>query len=198
MVGNTVAMVSPMASDLTARLAATVRAARTERNMSVSAFAQFAGVSRAMISKIERAEVQPTAVLLARLSSALGLTLSELISRAEQDRPRVSRAGAQPEWTDPVSGYRRRAVSPSAGGPVELVEVSLPPGARVDMEEGTYALVSQQIWVLDGHLRFHEGDLVHELDRGDCLQLGAPAPCAFVNPAETECRYLVVVAKLRT
>ncbi|MEV4753605.1 helix-turn-helix domain-containing protein [Micromonospora sp. NPDC049559] len=185
-----------MSDDLTARLAVVVREARTERGLSVNGFADFSGVSRAMISKIERAEVQPTAALLARLSAALGLTLSELIARAETGQPRLARAAEQPIWTDPETGYRRRAVSPPGDGPLELVEVVLPPGARVDVAAGTYAFISQQIWVLDGQLRFHEGDAVHELEAGDCLQLGPPAPCSFVNATGRDCRYLVALAKL--
>jgi transcriptional regulator with XRE-family HTH domain len=148
-----------------------------------------------MIGKIERGEVQPTAALLGRLSAALGMTLSELIARAEGDDRRLVRAADQAVWTDPDSGYRRRAVSPPVGGPLELVEVDLPAGAEVELAADTYAFIHQQIWVLEGHLRFREGDEVHELDAGDCLQLGDPAPCAFVNPTRDRCRYLVALAK---
>lgn len=163
--------------------------------MSVAALAEQSGVSRAMIGKIERGEVQPTAALLARLSGTLGLTLSELIARAEGDHRRLSRAAEQEVWVDPDTGYRRRAISPPAGGPLELVEVELPPAARVPMAADTYAFIHQQIWVLDGRLSFLEGDDVHELDAGDCLQLGDPAPCVFVNATREPCRYLVAIAK---
>ena len=30
---------------------------------------------------------------------------------------------------------------------------------------------------------------------GDCLALGPPMPCAFVNRTEIPCRYLVAVAR---
>jgi quercetin dioxygenase-like cupin family protein len=49
--------------------------------------------------------------------------------------------------------------------------------------------------VLDGRLLFREGDTEHELARGDCLQLGPPAPCSFVNPTHATCRYLVALTK---
>lgn len=184
-----------MTDPLTARLAATVQTARASRDLSVAALAERSGVSRAMIGKIERAEVQPTAALLGRLSAALGLTLSELIARAEGDDRRLLRADDQPVWVDPDSGYQRRAVSPATGGPLELVEVDLPAGAQVPLPAGAYTFIHQQIWVLRGHLRFREGDEVHELDAGDCLQLGAPAPCVFINPTAQPCRYLVALVK---
>src|SRR3954470_9012426 len=102
--------------ELTSSLAEAVRAARVDRGLSTSALAERSGVSRAMIAKVERAEAQPTAALLGRLSAALGLTLSELVARAEHGERRLARAAEQPAWTDPETGYRRRALSPVSGG----------------------------------------------------------------------------------
>ena len=183
-------------TDLAGHVAsATLRAAREARGMTVSALSESSGVSRAMIAKIERDEAQPTAALLGRLSGALGMTLSELVARAEGDDVRVSRLGTQPVWTDPATGYRRRAVSPASGGPMELVDVELPAGASVAFPADTYTFIHQQIWVLDGELVFREAEVEHRLQAGDCLALGPPAPCVFVNASGAECRYLVAVAR---
>jgi transcriptional regulator with XRE-family HTH domain len=177
-----------------------VRAARLARGLSASALAERSGVSRAMVGKIERGEAQPTAVLLARLSAALGMTLSELVAHAESggdgDR-RLARAADQPSWTDPDSGYTRRTLSPPAGWPLELVEVELPAGAEVAFPAGAVnPLAHQQIWVLHGRLRLREGGAVHALATGDCLQLGPPAPRTFANPdAHEPCRYLVALTR---
>jgi len=184
-----------MSASLATSLSATLRAARAARGMTVTALAEASGVSRAMIAKVERDEAQPTAALLGRLSGALGMTLSELVARAEGEEARVSRAATQPVWTDPATGYRRRAVSPLSGGPMELVDVELPAGASVAFPADTYTFIHQQIWVLEGELVFREGDVEHHLGAGDCLALGPPADCVFVNPSERPCRYLVAVAR---
>jgi transcriptional regulator with XRE-family HTH domain len=176
-----------------AALAEAVQAARLAQRLSTAALAERSGVSRAMITKIERAEAQPTAALLGRLSGALGLTLSELIARAEHADARLARAADQPVWTDPDSGYTRRAVSPAAGGPLELVEVTLPAGARVAYPADTYVFIHQQLWVLEGTLRFTEGAVEHVLAAGDCLQIGAPADCVFASG--DGCRYLVALTR---
>lgn len=194
-VALTDSIVTVMPDPLSASLAAALRAARLTRELSASALAERSGVSRAMIGKIERGEAQPTATLLGRLSAALGLTLSELIARAEGDDQRLKRAADQPTWTDPETGYRRRAVSPTSGGPLELVEVDLPAGTQVSYPPDAYTFIHQQIWILEGRLRFREGHIEHELDAGDCLQLGPPAPCSFINPTRRTCRYLVALTK---
>ena len=167
--------------DLTTSLAEAVQAARTAQGLSASALAERSGVSRAMIAKVERAEAQPTAALLGRLSAALGMTLSELVARAEHADRRLVRAAEQPTWTDPDSGYTRRA-RVAAAARWSSSRSSCPAGAEVSYPADTYAFIHQQIWVLDGRLRFREGDAVHDLDAGDCLQLGPPAPCTFSNP----------------
>ncbi|MGH3783116.1 MAG: cupin domain-containing protein, partial [Pseudonocardiaceae bacterium] len=86
-------------------------------------------------------------------------------------------------------------VSPATGRPLELVEVYLPAGPEISYPADAYALIYQQIWMLEGHLRFRECDTEHELDAGDCLQLGHPAPCSFINPTRETCRYLVALTK---
>ncbi|MPZ84509.1 MAG: helix-turn-helix domain-containing protein [Actinophytocola sp.] len=184
-----------MPDPLSTSIAATLQAARRTRELTVSALADRSGVSRAMIAKIEHGDAQPTAVLLGRLSAALGMTLSELVARAEGDDRRLARAADQPTWTDPATGYRRRAVSPPAGGLLELVEVELPAGTEIAFPADTYAFIHQQIWLLDGRLTFREGATEHTLSPGDCLQLGPAAPCVFINPTTAPCRYLVALTK---
>ena len=185
-----------MPDQLTIRLAATLQAARVDRGLSVNALAELSGVSRAMITKIERADAQPTAALLGRLSAPLGLTLSELFARTDGPAPRLARRADQDTWVDPATGYRRRSVSP-AGGPVQLVEVDLPAGAEVAYPADAFTLAHHQLWVLDGRLDFQEGDVEHELHAGDCLELGPPAPGTYRNRTDRPCRYLVVLSRRR-
>jgi transcriptional regulator with XRE-family HTH domain len=180
--------------DGTARLAATLQAVRVNRGLSANALADLSGVSRAMIGKIERGEAQPTAALLGRLIGPLAMTMSELFARVEGTPDRLARAQDQPLWTDPETGYRRRSVSPP-GSHIQLVEVELPPGKTVSYPPDPFARTHHQIWLLDGHLRFREGDVDHELDAGDCLELGPPQACSYTNPTETMCRYLVALTR---
>lgn len=184
-----------MPDTLSASLASVLHRARRERGWSVQDLAERAGVSRSMVSKVEREEAQPTAVLLGRLSGALGMTLTELVARAEGDDRRLAQRVDQPVWVDPATGYSRRAVSPPVGSDTQLVEVELPPGACVPYPADSYRFVEHQIWAIEGTLCFVEGSTEHTLRAGDCLQLGAPTDCEYVNPGDRPCRYLVVVTR---
>lgn len=179
-------------------IASRIRRERESRGWSIADLAAASGVSRAMISKVERAEASPTAALLGRLSGAFHLTVSTLLARAEADAgpSRIARAAAHPPWTDPATGYRRRAVSPPGAEP-ELVEVELPPGARVAYAaESLMFLRGQVVWVLAGRLVVEEGAEESALAIGDCLafDLVAPKGHAYRNPsASRACRYLVAL-----
>jgi transcriptional regulator with XRE-family HTH domain len=192
--------VSTIVSTLDDLLAQRIRREREARGWSIAVLAAESGVSRAMISKIERAEASPTAALLGRLSGALGLTISALLARAEADAGgnRVSRAAAQELWTDPQTGYRRRALSPPGADP-ELVEVELPPGVRIAYPAASYRFLrGQVVWVQTGRLVILEGDAESSLGPGDVLayDLSSPRDCAFHNPSPVEpCRYLVALTR---
>ena len=186
---------STIVTDVTGPLAARLKTERESRGWSVAELAERSGVSRAMISKVERAEASPTAALLGKLSGAFGLTLSALLARAEQAPGRLARRAAQPQWTDPDTHYRRRVVSPPTGGPLEIVEVELPPGASVSFPAAAYTFRYHQILVLAGTLTLCEGDTTHTLAKGDCLELGPPAPVTYANRAARTCTYLVALVR---
>ena len=78
--------------------------------------------------------------------------------------------------------YRRRIVSPSTGGPLEIVEVELPAGASVGFPAAAYTFRYHQILVLAGTLTLIEGDAEHTLGKGDCLELGTPAAINLREP----------------
>src|SRR5688572_11677866 len=119
-----------VASDLNQRIADHVRGLRAGQGLSLDALARRSGVSRSMISLIERGESSPTAVVLERLAAGLGVTLPSLFDAPPDARTAppgpVARREDQPQWRDPDSGYVRRNVSPAGvGQPMTIVEVQL-------------------------------------------------------------------------
>jgi transcriptional regulator with XRE-family HTH domain len=181
--------------DTTRRIAARIRAERGTRGWSLADLAERSGVSRAMISKIERGESSPTAALLGKLSRAFGLTLTTLLSRAENGGERLCRRGGQALWRDPETGYLRRSVVSRPDLPLELTEIVLPSGATVAFPREAYLFIRQAVWGLEGALELAEGETIHRLDAGDSLVLGEPEACRFRNAGERPCRYLVAVLR---
>jgi transcriptional regulator with XRE-family HTH domain len=181
--------------DTETRLARRLRLERDARGWSLAELANRSGVSKAAISKIEREEMSPTAVTLVRLAAAFDLTLAGLLLRAEGGE-RLSRADSQPVWRDPATGYLRRQIFSRPDHPVELVEVELPPGQRVEMPASTYAHIRQIVQARAGELTLIEGGECHALRAGDCLGFGPPSDVVFANETASPCRYIVALTRV--
>jgi len=184
-------------SSITAHLSARLRELRSGSGLSLDGLAERTGVSRSMISLIERGESSPTAAVLDKLAAGLGVTLASLFAAREgTDASPLARRESQPVWRDPESGYVRRNLSaPGFPSPIELVEVILPPGARVAYDTGyRAAMVHQQIWIVEGGIELTLGDETYRLAAGDCLSMRLDRPTVFRNLAGEPARYLVALA----
>jgi transcriptional regulator with XRE-family HTH domain len=179
------------------RIAAGLKQRRETLSLTVNDLALRSGVSRAMISKIERVEASPTAALLGRLCNALGITLSSLIASAETvpSLP-LSKAKNQLSWRDPETGLRRTMVSPmNTGSRVEIVQLELPPNTAVAYERQQVSQYEQHIVVLEGTLSVTTEGQDIQLDAGDCLYRHIGPAHRFANAARRVCRYLVVICR---
>jgi transcriptional regulator with XRE-family HTH domain len=187
-------------SNLNQCIAQRVRELRAAQGLSLDALAGKSGVSRSMISFIERGESSPTAVVLEKLAAGLGVMLASLFdapaAAAQTSRGPVARRDSQPQWQDPASGYLRRNVSPpGVTQPMQIVEVHFPAGARVAFETGGRDVrVYQQVWVLEGAIDITLGGERHRLREGDCLAMQLGRPTMFHNPTRKPTRYAVVIA----
>ena len=173
-------------SNLNDRIGSRVRALRAASGLSLAAMAARCDVSRSMISLIERGESSPTAVLLEKIATGLNVPLASLFD-APAPRERAGRPPGRPAGlARPDSGYLRRNVSPSGpASPIQIVEVSFPPGARVAYETGAREpRIHQQVWVLEGAIVVTVGDEPHRLRAG---RLPGPA-CSIVRRRTTTAR----------
>jgi len=189
----------PPPPSLNDRIARRVRELRAARGLSLDALATHCGVSRSMISLIERGESSPTAVVLEKLATGLDVALASLFDAPAPAAGPVARHADQRTWRDPGSGYVRRNVSPVGyPSPIRIVDVEFPPRARVAYETAERDTpIHQQVWLRDGELEVTVGDAVHRLGAGDCVAFELDRPVVFHNPGETTARYAVVLVGAR-
>lgn len=176
------------------RIARRLARLRAERGWSLDSLAERTGISRATLSRLERSELSPTAAMLGKLCTVYGWTLSRFMAEAETRPPNLVPAAAQPEWKDPDSGYRRRAVSPPAPGlRGELVEVHMPAGASVSFDASPAAGLEHHLWMLEGSLSLEiEGSFFH-LRAGDSLRYVLAGPSRFQSTGKREARYVIAM-----
>jgi transcriptional regulator with XRE-family HTH domain len=177
-------------------IARRVRELRKGRGYALDTLAELSGVSRSMISLIERSETSPTAAVLNKIADALDVTLASLFSDEPGSAPTpLSRVAEQRIWKDPASGYVRRHVSPSGyPSPIELVEVLFPAGETVTFENIVRSIMThQQVWVLQGEMIVTVGDEISHLHAGDCLAMILGPRIIFRNPTKKPAKYAVAL-----
>jgi transcriptional regulator with XRE-family HTH domain len=176
------------------RLAARLAALRQQAGWSLEALAERSGISRATLSRIERAETSPTASLLGRLCTAYGRTMSRLLAEVEADPPSLLYRTDQPLWVDPETGFRRRSVSPPARGYAgEVLEGELPSGAVIGYDAPAVAGLEQHVLMLGGGLELTVEGQTHRLEAGDCLRFRLFGPTRFACPGPGPARYVIAV-----
>ena len=188
-----------MTDDINSRIAARVRELRAELGLSLDALAQKSEVSRSMLSLIERGESSPTAMVLEKVATGLGVALASLFEDSAAVASPVSRKEDRVSWKDPETGYVRRNISPANfPSPIQVVDVMLPAGARVAYESGARdASIHQQIWVQEGSIEVTHGKVTHKLNEDDCFAMQLNDQMVFRNRTRKPARYIVVVANER-
>lgn len=183
-----------MENSLDDRIADRLRAMRLERNWSLDRLAAQSGVSRATLSRLENAEISPTAAVLGKLCGCFGITLSRLLYLAEEAFPALIAADDQTIWDDPETGFRRRLVSPPAQSlSGEVIEGKLPAGVRLAYDLPPWPGLEHHLILLEGQLSMEIGGERHDLQVGDCLRYQLRGPNVFSTPENAGARYLVFI-----
>ena len=135
-------------------------------------------------------------MLLGKLCTVYGRTMSRLLAEVEADPPQVVRRAEQALWVDPETGFRRRSVSPPAAGlDAELVEAELPVGAVLSYAAPGVQGLEQHIWMLKGVLMLTVEGTQHTIRRGDCIRFRLFGPTRFEAPGPDDAHYLVAVCR---
>ena len=181
-------------------LAEEVRRHRKLRDLSLEGLSALSGVSRSMISRVERGETVPSTGTLSRLAEALGTTFSQLMAHPDEQEIIVIPAARQPLLADEDTGYTRRCISPvlpTRG--IDWVLNTLPPGSSTGEFVPHRRGVEEYIYVLRGRLEAAVGGRKVVLETRDALYFQADTTHAFANVGDGACEYFLIIdsGKLR-
>ena len=175
------------------RLGGRVRELRRERGLTLEGLAARSGVSRAMISKLERGEKSPTLVVAAKVAEGLGVSLSRLLGAEEKRRVAVVRRRDRTVVRDPETGFERQLLSPSfEGRGIEFVRNVVPEGSTSGEFPPRRKGAEEYVVVERGRLRAVLGSEEHLLEEGDALYFEADLAHRFDNAGAGECSYYLV------
>jgi transcriptional regulator with XRE-family HTH domain len=177
------------------RLARRVRELRRERHWSLEKLSLACGVSRSMLSQIERVEVSPTLAVTSAIADGFGLSLGELVDEpGAKPSMHVTRHSDEKHVLRDTGGCRVTALTPMRfEGDLELYEVRLEPGDELRSEPhgpGTREIVVVTL----GTAIVEAGNETVRLGVGDSVSYRADIPHAIVNPGKRRSVVLLVDA----
>ena len=178
--------------DLT-RLGARIRAERLRRRLSLQALQARTGVSRSMLSEVERGGKAPTVLVLDRIATGLDTSIARLLGQERQARVIVLRRSEQDAAMDP-SGWERRILSPVLPGvEFELMRTTIPPGVDAG-NFAPHAAGSREYLAMErGTLRLTLDGTPHTLSAGDSIYYAGDCWHGFANPGRVTCAYYLAM-----
>jgi transcriptional regulator with XRE-family HTH domain len=176
------------------RVGEQIQRLRAERRMTLDDLSRAAGVSKSMLSEIERDKANPTIAVAWRLTNALGVSLDSLF--APQKTPEAI-AVSGPHEIPTLSGheakYQLRVWGPiELAGKFEWYELTLQAGGALVSnahEPGT----REHLTVLQGSVDIEAAGTTKRLKTADTARYVADEPHAIRNAGKSEAKALLVV-----
>lgn len=179
-------------SDIHDRLAASLKEARKAKGLSLDAVAKLSGVSRSMVSQIERGESSPTVATLWNLTQALQVDFAGLLEGRTAPGIEVIRGDAAPVIGGRGQGVRIRILSPAeAAGEHEVYDLRFETGGALDSDPHGPGC-REHLTVLEGELSVLSGEDTARLAVGDTARYFADRPHR-IQSVEGPARAILIV-----
>ena len=176
------------------RVGEQIQRLRSERKMTLDDLSRAAGVSKSMLSEIERDKANPTIAVAWRLTNALGVSLDSLFAPQKAPEPiAVSGPHEIPTLSGHDARYQLRVWGPiDLAGKFEWYELTLQPGGALVSsahEPGT----REHLTVLHGAIDIEAAGTTKRLKVADTARYVADEPHAIRNAGKGEAKALLVV-----
>lgn len=176
-----------------------LRRLRRRSGQTLQQLAESSGVSRAMLSSVERGDKNPTLPVLAGIASGLGVTISELMGEqvpwtVASVTPRRRRL----VYRDEQTGIERHLLSPThLDTGMEVVEHVLPSGQSFEGRPHAGISTSKCVVVIEGQLTLELGNVLYTIDVADSVTFEVTGDYRFRNKLAQTCRYYIFMIHQR-
>ena len=155
-----------------------LRKARKSRGLNLEALSKLSGVSRSMLSQIERGESSPTVATLWNLTRALQIDFAGLLDEGSSDNAikEIMRANSTPTIDSQGNGCLIHILSPpDQAGLVEVYDITFSSAGALVSEPHRHGCM-EHLSVFEGSLKIVTGGEEAELFKGDTIRYRADCP----------------------
>lgn len=170
-----------------------IRLERLRRRLSLAVLATRTGVSRSMLSDVERGAKVPTVLVLDRIATGLGTSIARLLGEERSSAVFVLRREEQDVVVDP-SGWERRILSPVLPGvEFEFMRTTINPGVDAGVFSPHAAGSLEWVAVEQGTLLLTINGTPYTLHVGDSIYYDGDCWHGFANPGDESCVYYLAM-----
>ncbi len=169
-----------------------LRAIRKLRHRTLKEIADAASISESFLSQLERGRTNATVATLQRLSTALGIEVSDLFT-TNAPRPRVLRKEAR-EFVSWGSLGRKALLTPKPFHSLEVVVARFEPGGSTGDEPYTHGDSEELLIVVEGQVHVQLGTEIHEVAAGDSVHYQSSTPHRVSNPGDETAEVMFVIS----
>jgi transcriptional regulator with XRE-family HTH domain len=175
-----------------ADVARNVRAARTQKGLSLDKLAERAGVSKGALVALESATANPNLGTLVRLADALGQSVSALLAETEARVVRTAAAGdSAPLWTGAQGGEAHLLLT-TGQTPVEFWRWTLKSDETYESHPHGAGTV-ETVTVLSGKLVLILDGVEHSVPKGTTATYDADVAHSYRGAGRSGCELLMTV-----
>ena len=188
-------MTTPNTSHTPPEVGATLQKMRLARGLTLEDLSRAAGVSKSMLSQIEREKANPTIAVAWRLANALGVSIGELLTaETRQDELiRVLEAHELPTLPGDHAGYVLRILGPmELAGKFEWYELTLTANGVLASNPHDPG-ATEHLTLLQGAMELEVDGEKKKLKTGATARYQADRQHSIRNPGKTEARALLIV-----
>ncbi|MCF8469141.1 MAG: XRE family transcriptional regulator [Sneathiella sp.] len=173
---------------------ATINRLRKEKHLTLDQLAAVCGVSKSMLSQIERNETNPTLATVWRLAEALGETIDDIVRGQEPGHSLTVVSGASvPVLNDAKGYYSLRVLGPaSLVNDMEWYELTMKVGGKMTSNPHM-ARTTEHLTVFTGEFEVTAGGETELVKPGETARYAADQPHEIKNATDMEGRALLVV-----
>ena len=174
---------------------ATLQKLRLARGLTLDDLSRAAGVSKSMLSQIEREKANPTIAVAWRLANALGVSIGELLAseKRQVETIRVLEAHELPTLPGDHAGYALRILGPmELAGKFEWYELTLAPEGELSSTPHDPG-ATEHITVLQGTIELEVGSEKKKLKAGATARYRADCMHSLRNLGKSDAKALMIV-----
>lgn len=179
------------------RIGPAIQKERKHRKLTLEQLAVRSGVSKSMLSEVERGEANPTFAVVWSLTQALEIDFSDLIGESAAARYAeqidVTSSAHTPEIRSPDGSCRLKILSsPRLAGQTEWYEVEIDPGGQLDSEPHAPGTFEHFTGLTDG-FELKSGDRSVQLKSGETARYPADIAHSISNMGDFVAKGFLVV-----